>query len=115
MITLNDLSLPSPSSLSVSVSPRGGTSQYNALGQLVQDGMRDKRTVEICWRHMPGDQLAELSALLNQGGFFTLVYPDPLDGKREMRCCLHKQWAQVWQYRNDVPIWAQVQLTLEEE
>lgn len=115
MISINGLSLPSPHAMTVQVEQKGGASQYNALGQLVQEGVRDKRTVEITWRRMAGDQLLRLSQVLEAGGFFTLVYPDPLSSRREMICCVKRQSARVWQYRQDMPEWADVQLTLEEQ
>ena len=115
MISINGLSLPSPHALTVQIVPKGGTSQYNALGQLVQEGVREKRMVEITWHRMEGDQLQALSQVLSAGGFFTLVYPDPLSSRREMICCIKRQTARVWQYQQDAPKWADVQLTLEEQ
>ena len=115
MISINGLSMPSPHALTVPIAKKGGISQYNALGQLVQEGMQDKRTVEITWRRMAGDQLLALSRVLAAGGFFTLIYPDPLSSRREMICCLKGQTARVWQYQQDMPQWADVQLILEEQ
>lgn len=115
MITINGLSLPTPHALSIEVMPRGGSSQYNALGQLVQEGMLDKRIVEITWRRMAGNMLALLAGVLHQGGILRLSYPDPLSGTREMECFLKRHSARVWQYCNGVPGWADVQLTLEEQ
>ena len=114
MIQINSLSLPSPGSLSVQVELRGGSGQYNALGQWVMDGAREKRRVDISWPRMAGEHLTALAAELQQGGFFTLSYPDPLLGRREMCCRLTRQGARVWQYRDDTPLWADVQLILEE-
>ncbi len=115
MITLNGASLPSPATLSVRVSPQAGSAQYNTLGQTVLDNMRDKRTVEIGWTRMTGAALAALANLLSAGGFFTLVYPDPLSGSREMTCRVRQQAARVYQYQSGVPLWADVKLTLEEQ
>lgn len=113
-MTLNGLALPSPASLSVRVAPRSGTAQYNTLGQLVQDGIRDKRTVEITWTRMDSAALSALSALLNEGGFFTLIYPDPLSGSREMSCRAKEHSARVRRMQSGAPLWADVTLTLEE-
>ena len=115
MIAINGLSLPAPGSLSVQVEPKGGSGQYNALGQWVMDGGVEKRTVEISWPRMSGALLGDLSLQLRQGGFFTLSYPDPLSGSREMRCRLVRQRARVWRYQNETPLWADVYLMLEEE
>ena len=115
MISLNNVSLPAPTGLSVRVRPQAGTAQYNALGDLVQDGFRDKRTVEIAWSRMPASTLRSLAQLLSAGGFFTLVYPDPLSGSREMRCRATEQSARVWRYAEGEPKWADVALTLEEQ
>lgn len=114
MIVLNGLSLPAPSSLAVRVTPRGGASQYNTLGQLVQDGVREKRTVEIAWTRMPAETLAALAALLAAGGFFTLVYPDPLSGNLEISCHMKEQSARVFRMADGAALWADVTLTMEE-
>lgn len=115
MISLNGVSLPAPASLSVRVTPKAGTVQYNTLGQLVQDGMRDKRQVEIRWARLSAEVLASLAALLSAGGFFTLVYPDPLSGSREMRCRAVDHEARVCRISAGAPQWADVTLTLEEQ
>ena len=115
MITLNSTSLPSPTSLSVRVSPRAGTVRYNTLGHTVLDGVQDKRTVEIGWNRMTGTTLASLAAILSAGGFFTLTYPDPLSGSRTMTCRVREQAARVYQYQNSTPLWADVRLTVEEQ
>ena len=47
MISINGVSLPSPTALTVRVTPQAGTAQYNALGQTVLDNLRDKRTVVL--------------------------------------------------------------------
>lgn len=114
MIILNGLSLPAPTALSVRIAPKSGACEYNTLGQLVQDGVFQKRTVEIVWTRMSGTSLGLLAQKLNEGDFFTLSYPDPLAGSREMRCRITGQSARVYQYLNGVPTWADVKLTLEE-
>ena len=115
MIRINDLSLPAPSSLSVRVTPQGGSAQYNTLGKLVQDGMQNKHTVDISWARMPGDTLRRLSQTLSAGGFFSVTYPDPLSGSREMTCRVTVQAARVYQFRAEHPVWADVSLSLEEQ
>ena len=115
MISINGVTLPSPTALAVKSEPKAGTTQYNTLGQLVQDGMRDKRTVEITWKRMAGESLAALAQLLSEGGFFTLIYPDPLSGRREMQCRAAEQSAKVYQYQDGTPLWADVKLTMEEQ
>ena len=115
MISINGVSLPSPTALTVRVTPQAGTAQYNALGQTVLDNLRDKRTVDVAWSRLSAAALAALESLLSPGGFFTLVYPDPLSGSREMTCRVREQAARVWRYENGAPAWADVKLTLEEQ
>ena len=115
MISINGTPLPSPTALAVKVEPKAGSAQYNTLGQLLQDGMREKRTVEIAWARMAGEALAGLTRLLSAGGFFTLTYPDPLSGSREIRCRAAEQSARVGEYRDGAPLWADVKLTMEEQ
>jgi len=113
MITLADVSLPAPSSLSVSVSLQGGSTQFNTLGERVQDGVREKRTVDISWRCLSAETLASLSQALN-GDFLSCSYPDPLLGPRTMTCRCSRQSARVYRCPDSTPQWADVNLTLEE-
>lgn len=114
MIAINGTALPSPSALSVRTALKAGSAGYNTLGQLVQDNMREKRTVEITWNRMPGPTLSALAALSDGADFLTLVYPDPLAGDREMACRITARSARVYSYQAGVPTWADVKLTMEE-
>lgn len=114
MISLNGIALPSPSSLFVRCVPKGGSVQYNSLGQMVQEGMREKRHVEMTWNRLPASVLLQLKQILSAGGFFTLVYPDPLAGSRQMDCYVLEHAARAWQYQNGQASWADVKLSLEE-
>lgn len=113
MITISGITLPAPSSLAVSVTQRGGSAQYNTLGELVQDGMKEKRTVDVSWRCLPAASLTLLSQAL-QGGFISCAYPDPLLGARSMTCRCTRHAARVYRVQENAPQWADVTLTLEE-
>ena len=115
MLTLNGQPLPAPTGLDVRIEPRGGLSQYNTLGRLVLDGVTQKRVVEITWTRMESAALSTLTGLLSAGDFFTLVYPDPLSGSREMRCRAIGQSARVWRSAHGNPCWADVRLAMEEQ
>ena len=114
MITLQSLPLPSPAALSVKTALRGGTAQYNTLGELVQDGMKEKRTVEISWRSLPSSALGQLAEALS-GGFLQCTYPDPLLGTRTMSCQCTQHCARVYRVQDGAAQWADVSVTLEEQ
>ena len=114
MIWINQLALPAPSALQVRVKPRAGTSKYNTKGQLVMDGVQQKRQVELTWARMAAPALAALFAELDAGGFLTLTYPDPLAGGTQISCYASERSARVFQYKNDAAVWADVTLKLEE-
>ena len=114
MISINQVSLPSPASLSVRTAIKGGTAQYNTMGQLVQDGMKKKRQVEIIWNRMPASFLSALAQLLEENDFLSLIYPDPLQGQRLMECRVLEHTARAWRYENGQTQWADVKLSLEE-
>ena len=57
--------------------------------------------------------ILSLSSVLAGNDFFTLVYPDPLSGSREMVCRVREQSARVWRC-DGAPQWADVKLILEE-
>jgi len=114
MILLSGISLPAPSSLSVSASLQGGTAQFNTLGEKVQDGVYEKRTVDIAWRCLSADALTSLAQAL-QSGFISCTYPDPMLGTRTMSCRCIRHAARVYRCQGDAPQWADVNLTLEEQ
>lgn len=114
MLTLNGTALPSPSSLSVSVTAQRGSVRFNSLGQRLLDGQCEKTTVEILWARMEPSALSTLAQLLASGGFFTLVYPDPLSGQRSISCHVTERSAQVFSLRGTQPAFCQVRLKLEE-
>ncbi len=115
MITLNQLTLPSPNALSVKVTPQAGTVQYNTLGQTVMDSVKEKRTVEITWTRLSESQLAALAQKLSFSSFLTCTYPDPLLGSRSMQCRATAHSARVYRYQDGAPAWADVKITLEEQ
>lgn len=115
MLSINGIVFPSPHSLSVKASLKAGSSQYNTLGQLLHDGMQEKRTVEILWIRLPQSALTLLAEQLAPGGFFTCCYPDPLKGETEMICHAASHQATLYHYQPDSPQWADVKLTLEEQ
>lgn len=114
MIILQSQVLPSPSALSVRAALQGGSAQYNTLGNLVQDGMKEKRTVEILWTRLSASALQTLSQALT-GGFMTCSYPDPLLGQRTMACRCTDKSARVYRCPDGAPQWADVKIILEEQ
>ena len=113
MIKINNVTLSSPSSLTVQSALQGGSAHYNALGKLLLDGRREKRRVEISWARLSVAELAILSGALTEG-FVTLSYPDPLAGQRQMECLVTEKNAQVWRMEQNAACWAQVRLRFEE-
>ena len=114
MLQINQLALPAPSSLTVLTKTKAGVAKYNAQGQLVMDGVRQKRQVEISWTRMAATALSQLAGELEPGGFLTLTYPDPLEGGKQISCYVTERSARVWQYQNGAAAWADVVLKLEE-
>ena len=114
MIQINQLALPAPSALLVQVKEKAGVAKYNTLGQLVTDGVQQKRQIEIRWTRMAATAIALLFQELGAGGFCTLVYPDPLEGNKQISCHVTERSARVWQYQNGAAAWADVALKLEE-
>ena len=114
MISLNDVTLPTPSSLKVSVSPGRRQVRYNSLGEKLLDGQYEKTTVEISWARMDSTALASLAQLLQSDVFFTLVYPDPLSGQRQITCHVVGRTAQVFSLRGTSPAFSALTLKLEE-
>ena len=113
-LRINGISLPTPSALSVETFRAGGTSQYNLLGELVQDNMRCKRRIRISWALLGPQGLAALSGALSGQGFLSCTYPDPLDGETTISCFCAGQSSEVFRCTDDGTAWKAVEIILEE-
>lgn len=114
MIAINQTVLPTPSALNVQVQTQSGQVRFNSAGEKLLEGQREKSTVEMVWNQMETSTLTALAQVLQPGGFFTLTYPDPLNGQRQISCHVTERSAQVFSLRSGETRWCQVRLKMEE-
>lgn len=113
MWSIGNTALPAPAAFRVSAAEKCGVRQYNAQGQLCMDGVREKRVLEVTYRHLTGTELAALAALMPSGAFFSLTYPDPFSGPRTASFRVTARRAAVLRAVNGTE-WTDIALTLEE-
>lgn len=113
MIHIQDLSLPVPSACVVEITGQAASRRYNTLGQLVMDGRREKRTLDLRWSRMEENMLMQLFSLLDGAAFFDITYPDPVAGEKTITCFCADRGAKIWQYAGQAR-WADVHVKLEE-
>lgn len=76
--------------------------------QYVQ-GFRPNFTAE--WEWFPNDTLAELTALLRQGGYFAVKYPDQDGNDKEGKFNISYPATAIFKFKDDKPMWYGVSLT----
>ena len=83
-ITINNIKLPTPSAMSVTIADFDAGSDTvgrNAQGELFRDRVAVKRKIDLTWRILTAE---EMSLILNamQDVFFNVTYYDPQYGEK---------------------------------
>lgn len=84
MIMINDVKLPNPSEMAVTISDYDASSDTvgrNSQGELFRDRVCIKRKIDLTWKLLTAEQMA---LILNavEDVFFTVTYYDPKDGEK---------------------------------
>ena len=82
-----------------------------ASGKVVRDVIGFRPTVRADWDWVPADTIKALNSLLQQGGFFQVTHPTP-DGEKTESMTVPFPNMEVFAYRNGVPIWHNISLTM---
>ena len=107
--------MPSPAKFNVNIEDRGDDSALNVLGQRVVDRLAVKRVMDVTWPYLTGEHAAALMAAVTEGVFFTVVYPDPMDGGlRETQCRALERSAKLFRLADGSAIWTDVAMKWEE-
>ena len=84
MIMINDIELPNPSEMAVTISDYDASSDTvgrNSQGELFRDRVCVKRKIDLVWKVLTAE---EMSLILNavEDVFFQVSYYDPKDGQK---------------------------------
>lgn len=71
-----------------------------------------REEIKAKWDWFPADQLAELTKLLRQGGFFKVAYPDQRGNECEGYFSITYPATEVFKFKDGKPMWHGVSLTL---
>lgn len=81
MIRINGVSMPTPTSFSVTISDiSSDDSKRNARGDMLIDRITTKRKIEMEWNFISLEDMS-LTLRLVKDIFFSVEYPDPEEGK----------------------------------
>lgn len=107
MIKINNVTIPSPSSLNVSVQDIN-KAERNTNGTMIIERIATKRKVELQFAHLTR---VELSTLLQSitSTFFTVEYPDPqTNALNTITCYVGDRKTEMIMYKDGVPYWKNV-------
>lgn len=111
VLRINDQAAPTPSSMRVTVFDVSSTADRNALGNVVIDRVGVKRKIELSWAHLTARQLSTLLAAVGDNVFFTVQYPDPMEGgSKEIVCYAGDRSTGVLRMENGEPIWTNIEM-----
>ena len=111
MLTVNNRSVPAPSSLSLLIEDVGAGVSRSASGLALTDRVGVKRRLCLKWARMSVGDLAALLSDTHDTAFFTVCYPDPLSGAtREASCYCEKREIGLLRMDDDVPLWTNVEM-----
>ena len=115
MININGKKVASPSAFEVSIEDRGDFSAFNVLGQRLADRLAVKRIIDIEWEHLTEAELSGLLEMVTDGVFFSVEYPDPMDGgirTADFRAVERRM--QIYRIDSGAPVWTGLRMRWEE-
>jgi hypothetical protein len=83
MLEINNVLIPSPSTMKVGIMDISNA-ERNSKGNMLIDRVATKRKIDLSWRDLDGDKLAELLQLVDSVYFF-VKYLDPMTNRQETR------------------------------
>lgn len=107
MIEINNIPIPSPSSLKVGIMDISNA-ERNAQGEMLIDRVATKRKLDLNWRFLEPYELSNLLKLVGNVYFF-VKYPDPQTGDLQIRTfyCGDRNIG-MYQYQDGKPVWVDV-------
>jgi hypothetical protein len=107
MIEINNVLIPSPSTFKVGIMDISNA-ERNAKGTMLIDRIATKRKLDVSWRDLKGNDLAELLQLVNSVYFFVKYY-DPMTNRLETKTFyVGDRNIGMFSYNNGNPIWDEI-------
>ena len=83
-----------------------------ASGRVVKDIIGSRITLHAEWNWLPPETITAIHALLRQGGFFEVQYPDPELGDASGMFEITMPTSGVFKFENGSPRWKDVSLDM---
>lgn len=111
VITVNNVNMPTPTTLKVTIFDVASSADRNASGAVVMDRVGTKRKLEMTWARLTPTQLSTLLNAVGTDVFFTAGYPDPQTAAtRTMTCYCGDRAVGVLRMVNGAPVWTNVEM-----
>lgn len=111
LIKISGVNIPTPSEYSVSIMDLS-KAERNAKGTMIIERIATKRKIELSWKHLSKEQLAQVLNLVAPV-FFQVTYVDPqTGGTRTGTFYCGDRKAGMLDFRNGVPRYKDVQFNL---
>jgi hypothetical protein len=111
LLTINSTTVATPSVFQVDISDIDGETTRNAKGDLIRDRIAVKRKLTCEWKALTQ---AQVSAILSavSGVFFTVQYPDPVNGVVTITCYVGDRSTPMYRNINGTILWEGLKLNL---
>lgn len=83
-----------------------------ASGKLVKEMIGFRTTITAEWDWLPAQTITDLHALLRQGGYFAVEYPDPVTGDAIGLFSVSYPETKIFKFNGTSPMWHGVSLTM---
>lgn len=108
-IIINGIAMPRTKSLTVGAEEVAKTVTM-ATGRTVKDIIGARITLHAEWNWLPQDTITAVHALLRQGGFFEVQYPDPELGDTSGMFEISMPESGIFKFVDGAPRWKDVAL-----
>ncbi len=104
MLSINGVAIATPKVFEVAVSDLDGESNRNANGELIRDRIAVKRKINLEWGPLSQSEIQTLLSSVSSV-FFTVTFPDPMNGMTTKTMYVGDRTAPAYQYVNGQVKW----------
>lgn len=83
-----------------------------ASGKRVKDVKGYRAVIAAAWDWLPAETITALHAMLRGGGYFSVTYPDPVDGQKTGSFSVSYPTTKIFRFAGTEARWHDVSLTM---
>lgn len=114
-LSVNGVSLKTPKTFSVGIQAVDGDSGRNAKGDMVRDYITTKRKLDIEWGPLTDSEISTILKAVS-GVFFSVTYPDPMEGKMLTKTFyVGDRTSPTYSWNDKLPKWEKLSMSFIEQ